>query len=810
MQLSRLMFKDRSLWYKFSLISVLPTILVAAFLTFNLVGSVERTMLAEAGVKADELTELTRLSMSNALVIYNKKLLDNYVDGLGRIQSVRYALVLDSNDQLILAHNDHRMDGKHVTEVTDLQGLLPNAGITPAGADTYYRTAAPIVIDAKEYATLHIGFSFNEVHQQTAALKKSIIWVAAGAVFVGALLSLFVARIISTPMRALARQARQAGMGDFDHPLIYDSRDALGLLAENFNRMLADIKVKQYQLRAVNTIADTVYRSLDTPTVACSAVTAMIHYSHSPAVAIFEFNQALNHLELLHSQGFDREALEKAAVLPLDGSLTGMAVQRRQIMSSTDLESDNRVVSGVRKALSDNQMKSVISIPLLAQDHVMGAMNLIYKTRYQLSDSEKETLMSIGKTIALAMSNARQVTRIQNEIRERKETEKALRDSEDKYRNLVERANDGIVIIQEGLIRYANPSIVALSGGDPDNLINQPFTNFIHPSEKTRLKALYERRMGGDPSAAIYETVVVRNDGKHLDVEINSASITYLNQPADLVIIRDITDRKRARETLRKAYDELEVKVAERTVELAVAKERAEESDRLKSAFLAAMSHELRTPLNSIIGFTGIILQELVGPLNAEQAKQLTMVQDSAHHLLSLINDVLDLSKIEAGQLNVTSETFAMRAVIEQATCTVSPLASQKGLEIITEISDSVGVLTSDRRRVEQILLNLLNNAVKFTESGGVHIRCETDGQWITTQVTDSGIGIAPGDLDKLFRAFQQIETGLARRFEGTGLGLSICKKLVERLGGKIEAYSRGPGCGATFTFSLPSGPDGA
>ena len=809
MQLSRLIFKDRSLWYKFSLISVLPTILVASFLTFNLVGSVERTMLAEAGVKADELTELTRLSMSNALVIYNKKLLDNYEDGLGRIQSIRYALVLDSNDQLILAHNDHRMDGKHVTEVTDLRGLLPNAGITPAGADTYYRTAAPIVIDAKEYATLHIGFSFNEVHQQTAALKKSIIWVAAGAVFVGALLSLFVARIISTPMRALARQARQAGMGDFDHSLIYDSRDALGLLAENFNRMLADIKVKQYQLRAVNTIADTVYRSLDTPTVARSAVTAMIHYSHSPAVAIFEFNQALNHLELLHSQGFDREALEKAAVLPLDGSLTGMAVQRRQIMSSTDLESDNRVVSGVRKALSDNQMKSVISIPLLAQDHVMGAMNLIYKTRYQLSDSEKETLMSIGKTIALAMSNARQVTRIQNEIRERKETEKALRDSEDKYRNLVERANDGIVIIQEGLIRYANPSIVALSGGDPDNLINQPFTNFIHPSEKTRLKALYERRMGGDPSAAIYETTVVRNDGKHLDVEINSASITYLNQPADLVIIRDITDRKRARETLRKAYDELEVKVAERTVELAVAKERAEESDRLKSAFLAAMSHELRTPLNSIIGFTGIILQELVGPLNAEQAKQLTMVQDSAHHLLSLINDVLDLSKIEAGQLNVTSETFAMRAVIEQATCTVSPLASQKGLEIITEISDSVGILTSDRRRVEQILLNLLNNAVKFTESGAVHIRCETDGQWITTQVTDSGIGIAPGDLDKLFRAFQQIETGLARRFEGTGLGLSICKKLVERLGGKIEAYSRGPDCGATFTFSLPSGPGG-
>jgi signal transduction histidine kinase len=218
------------------------------------------------------------------------------------------------------------------------------------------------------------------------------------------------------------------------------------------------------------------------------------------------------------------------------------------------------------------------------------------------------------------------------------------------------------------------------------------------------------------------------------------------------------------------------------------------------------MSHELRTPLNSIIGFTGIILQKLVGPLNDEQVKQLTMVQDSAHHLLSLINDVLDLSKIEAGQLTMAAEAFDLRDAIHKAVGTVTPLARQKHLPISVQIAPAVGAITSDRRRVEQILLNLLNNAIKFTPAGQVALTCEADTQWITTRIQDTGIGIAPEDTDKLFRAFQQIETGLTRRFEGTGLGLSICKKLVELLGGEIHAHSAGTGQGATFTFTLPAG----
>jgi len=240
-----------------------------------------------------------------------------------------------------------------------------------------------------------------------------------------------------------------------------------------------------------------------------------------------------------------------------------------------------------------------------------------------------------------------------------------------------------------------------------------------------------------------------------------------------------------------------------RTTELAVAKEHAELADRLKSAFLATMSHELRTPLNSIIGFTGIILQGLAGPLNAEQSKQLEMVRNSARHLLALINDVLDISKIEAGQIEIAPAPFDLREAIAKAVQIVSPLAEKRQLQLVVQLAPGVAQITSDRRRVEQILLNLLSNAIKFTEHGSVTLTAENVASAIRIAVTDTGIGIKAEDLNKLFQPFRQLDTGLTRQHEGTGLGLAICKRLVERLGGTISVTSQW-GAGSTFQFTLP------
>lgn len=258
---------------------------------------------------------------------------------------------------------------------------------------------------------------------------------------------------------------------------------------------------------------------------------------------------------------------------------------------------------------------------------------------------------------------------------------------------------------------------------------------------------------------------------------------------------------KRERE-LQRAHQELEDRVKERTAELAVAKEAAEAADRLKSAFLATMSHELRTPLNSIIGFTGILQQELPGPLNEEQKKQMEMVGASAEHLLALINDVLDISKIEAGQMQISSEPFDPAAALHKAVLTARPLAEKKGLALEEAPGEAV-TLIADRRRFEQIILNLLSNAVKFTDRGSVRAECFSEDGAVIARVADTGIGIKPEDMDKIFKPFRQVDTGTDRQYEGTGLGLSICRKLTELMGGTITAESEWRK-GSVFTVRIP------
>lgn len=397
------------------------------------------------------------------------------------------------------------------------------------------------------------------------------------------------------------------------------------------------------------------------------------------------------------------------------------------------------------------------------------------------------------------------------DVSERKEAERALRKSEEQFRLIMDNLEDLVAVLDlEGRRIYNSPSYRSLLG-DLEKLRGSNSFEQIHPDDKERVRRSFEDTVATGVGRRLEYRLVDRNGSPRYIESQGSVIRGRDGRVAQVVVVsRDITERREAEREIRELNASLEQRVAERTAELAVAKERAEAADRLKSAFLATMSHELRTPLNSIIGFTGIVLNGLAGPLNPEQEKQLGMVRSSARHLLELINDVLDISKIEAGEVELRFETVDLQASLEKCIAVVKPSADRKSLPISLNGPGDPVRIVSDRRRVEQILINLLNNAVKFTDAGRIDVAVgivpasdQGASPSVRIQVKDTGIGIQGKDMACLFQPFRQVDSGLARRHDGTGLGLAICRRLAEMLGGGVAAESEF-GKGSVFTVTLP------
>lgn len=262
-----------------------------------------------------------------------------------------------------------------------------------------------------------------------------------------------------------------------------------------------------------------------------------------------------------------------------------------------------------------------------------------------------------------------------------------------------------------------------------------------------------------------------------------------------------VVSLRKSRNELKQWGKEMEKRVEKRTEELEHVNLKLQELDRLKSMFIASMSHELRTPLNSIIGFTGIILQGMSGEINNEQEKQLTLVKNSANHLLALINDIIDISKIEAGKVEIAIEEFDLSVLAQEIKDSFAVVADKKGLELLLQTPPTL-IIKSDRRRTEQILVNFISNAVKFTDKGEIGIKIVKKDETVEMSVRDKGIGIKKEDMDKLFKTFSRIPVK-DRIIEGTGLGLYLSKKIADLLGGEIKAESEF-GKGSVFTLTLP------
>jgi PAS domain S-box-containing protein len=390
----------------------------------------------------------------------------------------------------------------------------------------------------------------------------------------------------------------------------------------------------------------------------------------------------------------------------------------------------------------------------------------------------KKNLSRLGEAIKSAI-------RKKEILVEKEDAERKLRESEEKYRLLVDLSPDAILVHMWGRILFANATTLKLLGTDTiENVKDIDLFNFVHPDyrdrTRERIKKIYDT---GTPQSTEAKYINLKNE--IIDVEVVGIPVKYMGKPAIQSIIRDITQRKHVEEELIKS------------------KEKAEESDQLKTAFLHNISHEIRTPMNAIAGFSALLEEP---DLNPETVKSyLKIITDSSDQLLSIVNDIIEISNIEVGILKAFYNEINLNSELMMIYQQFRKKAVDKGIEfrLQTSLFGEDAEIEIDNTKLNQILSNLLSNAFKFTKDGKITFGYELKNRYLEFFVSDTGIGIHPDHFEKIFERFFQVDNSVSRGYEGTGLGLAIAKAYVEFLGGKIWLNSE-PGKGSIFYFTLP------
>lgn len=382
-----------------------------------------------------------------------------------------------------------------------------------------------------------------------------------------------------------------------------------------------------------------------------------------------------------------------------------------------------------------------------------------------------------------------------------------LQVSEGRMRAILDNVGEGIITIDTaGIIHSINVAAENMFGYSAEEAIGENIKFLMtgenkshHDEYLSNYKDTQVKHIIGD----VRTVEAQHKDGAILVIELSVTELRVNDQVMFTGLLRDVTEKAKAEKELKQYREHLEILVGDRTRELQAARDDAIEATKSKSEFLANMSHELRTPLNSIIGFSGIVKDGIAGPVNEEQVKQLGMVYNSARHLLDLINDILDLSKVEAGKMETHKEEVSFHEMVDEVCTLMTPQVNDKGLKLGVDLGNSPVDYNTDAKMLRQVLLNLLSNAIKFTKEGEVAISCNVYDSLLQITVTDTGIGIAKEDVDHVFDSFKQLDAGDNRLNEGTGLGLAICREFIELLGGDLTVKSEA-GIGSTFCIQLP------
>jgi PAS domain S-box-containing protein len=413
-----------------------------------------------------------------------------------------------------------------------------------------------------------------------------------------------------------------------------------------------------------------------------------------------------------------------------------------------------------------------------------------------------------GKVIIFAdITSRRESEQERLELMESERSARAAAKAEGRFRELLEAAPDAILEVDsDGRIVLLNAVAEKVFGYTRAELLGQPMELLIPSDLRSRHeqhRSAYRSHPATRPMGSGLDLYAQRKDGSRFPVEISLSPLKSEDGFRVSAIIRDVTERKQTEQRIQALNESFTRELSTANQQLELRNREVERANRLKSEFLASMSHELRTPLHTIIGFSELLAEELEGPLNEKQKRFMSHIHQDSLHLLELINEVLDLSKIEAGRLELRLETFDMIAAVDEALSSAKALGAQKSIAIESRVPAGVS-LYADRLRVKEILYNLLSNAVKFTPDGGkIRIEATVGADSVAIAIVDTGIGIRADEHESIFDKFYQVGSTTKGVREGTGLGLAITRRLVEQHGGKISVESE-PGKGSRFSFTLP------
>ena len=686
--------------------------------------------------------------------------------------------------------------------------------------------------------TVRIGLSLQSVEMHVMALLKlwgglTVVFLALSTVAIYAF-----SRRITRPIKQLTDEAEKIAAGQRSVKVEIDSRDEIGRLANSFNEMVASLEENEAALKRKVVETRTLYE-IGQEITAQVALEPTLRLIVEQARALLQAEVSLLALRqeksdtfaMQASSGTISEGLAGVRFRPGEGLGGRVVVTGMPIVVGDYLE--EYPGSPFLKILEESGLRSAVAVPLKARDVVIGVLYVHSRAPQQFLDEDRQLLSALAAQAALAIEQARlyeaatqQAKRWEGLYRlgallsRSLEVEEVYTAFAEAVKVLVPYDRIGVVVPEGKQLRMAlsvaEPPVPSYQGAvwaqgeatavgsvlahKTSRLVRDLATEATY-SDETFIAREGVRATVQLPLVAAGEGVGVllldsRTPGAYTERDLEL--LDPLAQQLALAL-----QNARLYAQIKDHAEELEQRVDERTQELQTANLDLEAASRHKSQFLANMSHELRTPLNAILGYTELILDKIYGEVPETIRDVLERVDKNGHHLLGLINDVLDISKIEAGELSLSLNDYSMKEVAQTVFTAVESLATEKKLALKVTVPPDLPLGRGDERRIAQVLLNLVGNAIKFTEVGEVRIQAQAaDGAFLVS-VSDTGPGIALGDQQKIFEEFQQVDDSTTKTKGGTGLGLAIAKRIIEMHGGRIWVESTA-GQGSIFWFTVP------